>query len=72
MTKLLEKAFRQASKFPDIEQNELAKWLLEEFESERKWTQKFAESENTLDQLADEALKARKQSKTAPLDINKL
>ncbi len=37
MTKLLEKAFAEASKLPDIEQNALAKWLMQELEAERKW-----------------------------------
>ena len=64
MTKLLEKAFEKASKLPDIEQNALAKWVLEEIESERKWDKAFAESENILDRLADEALEAHKQGKT--------
>jgi hypothetical protein len=72
MTKLLKKAFQEASKLPDIEQNSLAKWLMEELEAERKWDQAFAESEDALDQLADEALEAHKQGKTKPLDIEKL
>lgn len=36
MTKLLEKAFEEASKLPEIEQNSLAKWVLEELESDKK------------------------------------
>lgn len=60
MTKLLEKAFKEASKLPVIDQNALAKWLLEELEAEEKWEQMFAESEDILDQLADEALAAHK------------
>ena len=72
MTKLLKKAFQEASKLPDIEQNSLAKWLMEELEAERKWDQAFAESEDVLGQLADEALEAHKQGKTKPLDIEKL
>jgi hypothetical protein len=72
MTKLLKKAFQEASKLPDIEQNSLAKWLMEELEAERKWDQAFAESEDALDQLADDALEAHKQGKTKPLDIEKL
>ncbi len=72
MTKLLKKAFQEVSKLPDIEQNSLAKWLMEELEAERKWDQAFAESEDALDQLADEALEAHKQGKTKPLDIEKL
>ena len=72
MTRLLQKAFKEASKLPDIEQNALAKWLLEEFESERKWTQTFAESEDILDRLADEALEGHRKGKTRTLDVHKL
>jgi len=72
MTKLLKKAFQEASKLPDIEQNALAKWLMGELEAERKWDQAFAESEDVLGQLADEALEAHKQGKTKPLDTKKL
>ena len=72
MTQLLEKAFEDASKLPDIEQNTLAKWLLEELEAERKWDRAFAGSEDILDRLADEAIEAHRQGKTTPLDIDKL
>ena len=72
MTKLLKEAFQKASKLPDTEQNALAKWLMEELEAERKWDQAFAESEDVLGQLADEALEAHKQGKTKPLNIKKL
>ena len=72
MTKLLKKAFQEASNLPDIEQNSLAKWLMEELEAERKWDQAFAESEDVLGQLADEGLEAHKQGKTKPLNAKKL
>ena len=72
MTRLLEKAFKDASRLPDIEQNVLAKWLLEELEAERKWDRAFAGSEDILGQLADEAIEAHRQGKTTPLDIDKL
>ena len=72
MTKLLKKAFEKASKLPDIEQNSWAKWLLEELEAERKWDQRFADSEDILDRLADEAIEADGRSKTKPLDTDGL
>ena len=72
MTRLLEKAFKDASKLPDIEQNSLAKWLLEELEAERKWDRAFADSEDILGRLADEAIEAHRQGKTTPLDIDRL
>ena len=72
MTKLLKRAFTEASKLPDIEQNVIAKWLLEELTSEKKWEQSFADSEDILGQLADEALLEHKKGKTLPLDTDEL
>ena len=69
MTKLLEKAFKRASKLPEIEQNALAKWLLDELETERNWEKKFAESEDILEKLADDALEANRKGKTKNLDL---
>ena len=57
MTKLLEKAFQEASKLPELEQNILGQWLIDEIISERTWEKTFAESEDVLDKLADEAKK---------------
>ncbi len=72
MTQLLEKAFKRASKLPEIEQNIMAKWLIDELKSEKKWEKLFAESEDILEKLADEALAELAQGKTKPLDIDKL
>lgn len=72
MTQLLKKAFQEASKLPVVDQNALAKWLLEELESEKKWEKMFAESEDVLDRLADEAIRAHKRGKTKPLNIDRL
>ncbi|MBC8485881.1 MAG: hypothetical protein H8D45_07545 [Bacteroidetes bacterium] len=69
MTQLLEKAFKQASSLPAMEQNALARWLIEEIESEKKWDIAFSKSEDILDKLADEALSEHSQGKTNPLNI---
>ena len=72
MTKLLEKAFEEASKLPELEQNVLAKRLLNELTAERKWEKAFAGSEDILSELADEAIEEHRQGKTKPLDIDRL
>jgi hypothetical protein len=72
MTTLLEKAFEKASQLPDVEQNALAKQLLEELEAEKKWEEAFAESEDILDTLAEEALEEQRQGKTRTLNIEEL
>lgn len=56
MTQLLERAFTEASKLPDIQQNSLAKWLLDELSAEKKWDSLFTHSEDLLTELANEAL----------------
>ena len=56
MTTRLEQAFVKASKLSRTEQNALADWLLAELESERRWDELFANSQDVLSKLAAEAL----------------
>jgi len=72
MTKLLDEAFKEASRLPEMEQNALAKWLLDELHSDAKWDKAFAESEDVLDKLAKEALDERRQGKASLLDLDRL
>lgn len=72
MTTLLEKAFKEASRLSEIDQNALAKWVLSELHSEAKWRRRFAESEDVLEKLADEALEDKQKGRTAPLDHGRL
>lgn len=72
MTSMLEKAFSEAAKLPDMEQNALAKWVLDEIEADRKWNALFAESEDILAQLALEAQDEEEHRKTTRLDTDKL
>ena len=72
MTKLLEKAFAEAVKLPKKEQDKLAKWLLSELESERRWDETFARSGDQLAQFADHALKEHRKGRTKPLDPDQL
>ncbi len=54
MTKLLERAFAEAGRLPDAEQDALAARLLAELEDEAEWTRRFAETTDTQwDALAD-------------------
>ena len=72
MTKLLEKAFAAAVKLPKKEQDRVAKWLLAELESERRWDEAFASTADQLAQLADEALNEHRKGRTKPLDPKRL
>ena len=64
MTQLLEKALREVAKLPPSEQDAVAAILLEELASEKKWSELFAESQELLTQLADEALAEDRAGKT--------
>ena len=68
MTHALMSAVAQAEKLPPAEQDVLAAILIEEIESERRWSQSFARSEHMLEALAAEALAEFKAGKAEPLD----
>ncbi len=72
MTKLLEKAFSQASRLSEEQQDQLARQVLAEIESERRWDQLFGESQDGLAQLANETLKKHRQGKTTRLDTGQM
>jgi len=59
MTKRLEEAFAEASKLPAAEQDALARWLLDELASERRWEELFSKSQDGMAEMADEALDER-------------
>jgi hypothetical protein len=74
MTELLEQAFAKAAELPQEEQDRFARFLLSELESELRWAELFsrAESEDLLEQLADEAVAAHRAGLTRPLDSDEL
>jgi len=73
MTDLLQKAFSDAAKLPNEEQDLLATWILDELhESDRRWDESFARSRGKLRQMAAEALKDYRQGRTEPLDPDAL
>lgn len=72
MTRLLERAFAEAGKLPEAEQDAVAQWLLAELESEKEWQQAFARSGEVLKRLADEALEEYLRGETEELDPDKL
>jgi hypothetical protein len=72
MTKLLEKAFAEASKLPEAEQDSLAERLLSEIDSDREWNEAFAKSGDLLSRLAEEALNEHRAGLTQDLDPDRL
>ena len=67
MTTLLEEAFSKASQLPPKVQDSLAALVLAEIDSERRWEELFAQSQDQLAGLAEEALAEFQEGKTKPL-----
>ncbi len=72
MTQQLERAFAEASKLPENEQDFLASWLLAELQSEERWNRIFSGSADTLALLAEEALEEYEAGETTELDPEQL
>ncbi len=70
MTKLLKEALAKLSKLSPERQDELAAWLLAEMEDEARWDKSFAESQDALEKLANEALEEHKRGETTPLEFD--
>jgi len=71
MTELLERAFTEASKLPDKEQDAMAALLLEELVSEHRWETAFASSPHPLSKMARAALREFEAGKTRPMDADR-
>jgi hypothetical protein len=72
MTDLLKKAFAEASRLPKSEQDVFGKWMLAELASEKRWTQAFARTHDSLARLAHQALTEHRKGRTKPLDSEAL
>ena len=62
----------EASKLPEQEQEAFAAWILAELESERRWDDLFARSQDMLAKMAEEARREYRAGLTEPLDPDKL
>ena len=72
MTELLEEAFAKVARLPDHEQDALARWLMDELASERRWSRAFETSQWQLAELAQDALEDNLSDRTEPLDPDRL
>ena len=71
-TKLVNTAFNEIKTLPEIEQNIFAQNIIDEIRSEKKWDESFANSEDFLSSMANEALDEFNLKNTQELDISKL
>ncbi len=68
MTQALSAAVASAAKLPEEEQNVLAAILLEEMESEERWSALFSGSQNLLEQMANAAIQDFQAGRVQPID----
>lgn len=72
MTELLERAFTEASKLSEAEQNLLASWMLAELDADSEFDRAIAQSGEKLARLAEEALAEHRAGLTEELDPERL
>ena len=68
MTQALSAAVATAAQLPEEEQDALAAILLEEMESEERWSALFADSPNLLERMAKEAIQDFQAGRVEPID----
>jgi hypothetical protein len=68
MTELLQKAFAEAARLPEEEQDMVARTVLEDLAAEEKWDETLVNSQEKLALLADEALAEFERCDTRPLE----
>jgi hypothetical protein len=67
MGELLQRAVAEAAKLPEAEQEAVGAWLLAELESERRWDDLFAKSQDMLLEMAADAIREDEAGVTQPL-----
>jgi hypothetical protein len=72
MTRALEDVFSQLSSLPADEQDRIAGWLQAELAAEEGWARRFAQSQDVLSALADEAVADEAAGRTTVLDPDKM
>ncbi len=72
MNRLLEQAIAEVSKLPQDDQEAIAALIMEELASEERWEKLFAESQDVLASLADQALAEHGEGRTKELDPDAL
>lgn len=68
MTQALSAAVATAAQLPEEEQDALAAILLEEMESEDRWSALFSDSQNLLERMANEAIQDFQAGRVQPTD----
>lgn len=75
MTTLLARAFksiRAGYATPGCGAKRIGEVVARRVAVRKRWSEAFAESEDVLEKLADEAIAAKRQGKTTPLNLDRL
>ena len=72
MTRLLTRAFEEASKLPQAMQDQLGHQILENLAAELRWDETLARSQNQLERLADEALEDLRAGRAREMGFDEL
>ncbi|WP_107671189.1 hypothetical protein [Cyanothece sp. BG0011] len=73
MTDLLTEAFKKAQNLPEDIQNELAKQLIQDIESEYQWQETLEKPQSSfLDKLAKKAINESLQGKTKKIGFDEI
>jgi hypothetical protein len=72
MTRLLERAFAEATKLTEAEQDRIAAALFQELADDAKWKASSTAPASQLDLLADQALKEYRAGRTEELGFDEL
>ena len=72
MTRSLDTAIARIAALPPDKQDRIAPLLLEELNDDDCWAEQFANSQDSLIKLADEARNEREAGRAAQLDPDKL
>jgi hypothetical protein len=72
MTRALDAAVEKLAALPPDEQDRIARWLVEELQSQEQWERRFARSREPFGKLADEALSDLSAGRTTKLNPDKL
>lgn len=72
MTKLFQQVVGKVSQLPEEEQDAIARIVLDEMDSDKRWSDLFGRSPKTLSKLADEAWAEHERGESKALDPDKL
>lgn len=72
MTRSLEEAFAKAAALPEAAQEQLAEQMLTDIEGELNWDATWAGSQDVLERMANDALRAQREGRSVKKGFDEL